>query len=142
MGKPNSLLLLLDIGKSNSSFGQINTTKPEWTNETKAVDISTSNEEKTSSRIYVQTLSETSFFGAGSYAMSALNHMVGSRSFMEFPDEMKECQTGSLEGCHSINYFSKLKQQCQCIPWSLRLFNPFDEEVQSFQSLSAGRVSQ
>ena len=130
MGKPNSLLLLLDIGISNNSFSQTNTTKLEWTEETKSVDISISNAEKTSSRIYVQTLSEISFFGAGSYAMSALNRMVGTKSFMEFPDETKECQTGSLEDCHSKNYFEKVKQQCQCIPWSLRLLNPSYEEVQ------------
>ena len=134
MGKQNSLLLLLDIGTSNSPVIEKKTTKAELTEEAKSVDMEMSNEDKTSARIYVQTLSENSHFGAGSYSLSALKHMVGSSSFMEFPDAIKKCQTETLEECHYMNYFEKLKEQCQCVPWNLHLLNPIDAEVILFSS--------
>ena len=127
MGKQNSLLLFLDTGESRSRKIQKDTTNHKWTNATKSVDISTSNEDRTS--VYIETLSEITYFGAGSYAMSGLNRMSGSKRFMQFPDYMKKCQIGSLTDCHNMNYFENLQEQCQCIPWSLRFLNPSDKAV-------------
>ena len=128
-GRQNSLLLLLDVGTSTNSKTEKINKQLKWTNETKSVDIATSGKDTTSAKVFIQTLSEISNFGAGSYAMSALKHIIGSKSFMEFPNHLKECQEGSLEECHNINYFEKLQERCQCIPWGLPSFNPLYSEV-------------
>ena len=81
------------------------------------IDIEQSNEDKTSARVFIQTLSRFSGYGEGSYAMSALKKMGGTKNFLEFPDDMKKCQVGDLEGCHYDNYFERVHEQCGCVPW-------------------------
>ena len=76
--------------------------------------------------IFIHTLSEFSHYGDGEssyYAMSALKNMVGSKSFMEFPDAVKKCQVEKMEKCLSDHFFEKVQDQCECLPWRLATFN-------------------
>ena len=125
MGKQNGLLMLLDVGPETSSTGS-NENKQNWTRETTIVDLEMSDEQKTSPKIFIHTLSEFSHYGEGEssyYAMSALKNMVGSKSFMEFPDAVKKCQVEKMEKCLSDHFFEKVQEQCECLPWRLATFN-------------------
>ena len=126
IGEESGLLLLLDLGTTMKTLKDKSLSNLK---QAKYFDTSISIEEKTSARIYVQTLSETSNFGAGNFELTALKHMVGTSSFMEIPDDIKECRKGSLEDCHAANFFARLQEQCHCIPWSLRHLNPLAAEV-------------
>ena len=113
-GRRNGLVMLLDfrtteiIETQNSLDSDMEKTN---------IDIEQSNEDKTSARVFIQTLSRFSGYGEGSYAMSALKKMGGTKNFLEFPDDMKKCQVGALEGCHYDNYFERVQEECGCVPW-------------------------
>ena len=125
-GQENSLLLLVDLGTTMSTTKHKSLPKLK---QAKYFDTSVSEEEKTSARIYVQTLSETSNFGAGNFELTALKLMVGTSSFMEIPDGIKECRKGNLEECHTASFFARLQEKCQCIPWNLRYLYHLSSEV-------------
>ena len=125
-GRKNGLVMLLDygptklIGAQNSLDSDMDSTN---------IDIEMSNEDKTSARVFVQTLSRFSGYGEGSYAMSALKKMGGTKNFLEFPDEMKKCQVEVLEECNYYKYFERVQEECGCVPWGLDKLAAVDSGV-------------
>ena len=122
-GRENGLLMLLDFGPLRSQQGQeaMNENKEVWT---KGMPLNTemSDEDKTSVRVYVQTLSEFSSYGEGGFAMSELKRMTGRPNFLEFPDSLKKCQIEARDKCRILKYFERVQDQCGCVPWALADF--------------------
>lgn len=130
-GEQNSLVMLLDFGETWSTKNHKPTSGPKWTKDIESFDTSMSNKEKISAREYVQTLSQISHFGSGSFEMTALKKVVGTSEFMELPDGIKKCSKGNLEKCRTTSYLAKLQEHCQCIPWNLRYTSHLASEVES-----------
>ena len=78
-----------------------------------------SDEDETSVKVYIQSLSRSSNYGTGSYAVSALQKMVGTPSFLDLPVGLKNCQVRDLEECHTTEYFHQVQEKCGCVPWGL-----------------------
>ena len=129
-GRDNGLLMLLDVGPTKPQENKNREDeKKKVYKKGKSVDIDISNRDKTSARVYLQTLSGFSSFGEGDYAMSALTKMTGRKSFLEFPDSLKKCQIESMDKCRISEYFETVQDQCGCVPWSLIDFKAVSSEV-------------
>ena len=76
-------------------------------------------EESSSFKLYLHTLSGFSGFSAGSYVMNSLKQMTGTTGFMSLPDDQKRCQIELFEDCQRYQFFSQLQEMCGCIPWAI-----------------------
>ena len=70
-------------------------------------------------KIYLNTLSSFTDFRAGSFALSALKKMTGTKGFLNLADETKNCQIESLEDCMVKAYVEEGLNQCGCVPLAL-----------------------
>ena len=98
-GKKHGLLLMIDPGQLEEDQDE--------------------DEESSSFKIYIHTLSGFSGFKTGSYALSSLKKMTGTSGFMSLPDEQKRCQIEVFEDCQSSRFLEELQKQCGCIPWTI-----------------------
>merc|ERR1711962_1875980 len=71
-------------------------------------------------KITIHTLARYTTFGHGSYAMSTLKRMTGTKSFKQLPDHQKKCLVHNREDCQSQKYLEQLQKKCKCIPWALK----------------------
>ena len=55
----------------------------------------------------------------GKYAMKNLKVMAATDNFLAMPDDVKDCQSETMEDCKSRRYIQEVKKTCGCIPWSL-----------------------
>ena len=109
-GRDNGLLMLLDVGPTKvQESGE--ESKEVW-EEGMSVNTEMSDEEKTSARVYVKTLSEFSSFGEGDFVMSALKRMTAREKFLEFPNNLKKCQIEARDKCRILEYFERVQDQC------------------------------
>ena len=93
-GKANGLFLLLDPNPST-----FNSEEP---------------------KISIHTLARFTTFGAGSFGMSALKKMTGTKSFEKLSDQDKKCSVHSREECDTRKYLEKVLSKCNCTPWALQ----------------------
>ena len=120
-GGDNGLLILLDSGPSKTEEEKGGNDEEDVHDKDNPVDI-TPNDEKTSAKVYVQTLSGFSSFGEGDYAVSALKKMKGTQGFFDFPNEVKKCQIEDQDNCRIEEYFRTVQDRCGCVPWGLTHF--------------------
>ena len=71
-------------------------------------------------KITIHTLARYTTFGHGSYAMSTLKRMTGTKSFKQLPDYQKKCLVHNREDCQSQKYLEQLQKNCKCIPWAFQ----------------------
>ena len=71
-------------------------------------------------KVVVHTLAQYTTFGPGSYEMSALKKMTGTNSFLQLPEEDKECLVHEKEECQTQKYLDLVQTECKCIPWALK----------------------
>ena len=101
-GKSNGLFLLLDPNPY-----QLNVTDKNV-------------EENLSFKVFINTLAQYTTFGPGSYGMSALKKMTGTKSFEQLPDHQKRCLVHNREECQTEKYLDQIKRKCECVPWALQ----------------------
>ena len=77
------------------------------------------NREENNFRMYIHTLSQHTIGGSGVYALTSLKKMTGTQSFLDLPEQKKECQVGSTEDCLAEKLIAEIKDHCFCIPWHL-----------------------
>ena len=102
----NGLLLLLDTQPY-----QLNTTD---------MNVKTSERGENSFKVFIQTLAQYSTSGHGSYGMSALKSMTGTKSFEQLPDHQKKCRVHNREECQTQKNLDQVQRECKCIPWALQ----------------------
>ena len=98
-GKTNGLLLMVDPGEAGHDQND--------------------DEENTSLKLYIHTLSGFTGYKAGSYAMSALKRMTGTSGFLSLPEAQKRCQVELREDCERSLFVEELEKECGCIPWTI-----------------------
>ena len=70
-------------------------------------------------KISIHTLARFTTFGAGSFGMSALKKMTGTKSFLQLPDQDKKCSVHDREECQTQKYLDAAQKYCNCTPWTL-----------------------
>ena len=70
-------------------------------------------------KVYIHTLSPFTAYGPGAFAMSSLKRMTGTTSFLQLPENQKKCAIHNREECQTDKFFSQVKANCSCVPWSL-----------------------
>ena len=72
-------------------------------------------------RITLNTMARFTKYGSGSYKLSVLKKMTGTKSFIGLPDEVKQCQIESFADCQVRRYLEEVNKVCGCVPWSLKV---------------------
>ena len=70
-------------------------------------------------KVFIHTLAQYSTFGPGSYGMSALKKMTGTKSFEQLPTKQKKCLVHNREECQNHKYLDQVLKECNCTPWAL-----------------------
>ena len=83
-------------------------------------------------KVYIHTLAPFTAYGPGAFAMSTLKRMTGTKSFMELPENQKKCAIHIREECQTDKFFSQVKANCSCVPWSLTMNDNIKAQVTSF----------
>ena len=83
------------------------------------LDLEATEEDDSSTRIYINTLSRFNDHRSGSYAMSSLKKITGTDSFLKQTDDQKNCMIQTSEDCQSKNFIYHVKKTCGCVPWAL-----------------------
>ena len=100
-GKPNGLFLLLDpnsIDQMNNK-GQLR--------------------EQGKFKVYIHTLAQYRAYKPGTYAISSLKKMTGTKSFVELPENQKRCRVHNREECQTKDFLDQVWNKCKCVPWTL-----------------------
>ena len=121
-GLRNGLLLLLDPGGLEPSL-KPKPTAPENFHSLNLDPLTKQSADRSSARIYLNTLASFTDFSEGKYAMSSLKQMAGTESFLDLPEEKKDCQVQSFDTCQSLRYVEEVQKACGCVPWALKSFN-------------------
>ena len=116
-GLQNGLVFILDQGVTEITEDR----QSMHTNEdmTMSMSFEPQSKEQDSARIYLNTLSSFHDFRSGKYAMSVLKKIKGTASFLEIPDENKNCMIEAFEDCQSREYIKEVQKECGCVPWAL-----------------------
>ena len=72
-----------------------------------------------SATIHLSTLDRFVDTKPGSYAMTSMKKMTGTSSFLDLPENIKDCQIEDQQRCFSRRYIEDLQNQCNCLPWAL-----------------------
>ena len=70
-------------------------------------------------KIFFPTLSQDTVYGPGTYILSALKRMTGTKNFLELPDKQKKCSLHNRETCQTNKLLDQIQRQCKCVPWAL-----------------------
>ena len=63
-------------------------------------------------------------YGEGSYAITDVKEVKATDAFLSLDVNTKHCQTKeSLDECTSRIYLNKMKEQCQCVSFTLQNFS-------------------
>ena len=121
-GLKNGLFLLLDPGRSDFKL-EPKAIAPEKFLSMNLDPLTKKASYRSSARVYLNTLASFTDFRKGKYAMSSLKQMAGTGSFLDLPEEKKDCQVQSFEMCHANRYVKEVQKSCGCVPWALSSFN-------------------
>ena len=83
-------------------------------------------------KVYIHTLAPFTAYGPGAFAMSTLKRMTGTTSFLGLPENQKKCTIHNREDCQTDKFFSQVKANCSCVPWSLTMNDNITAQVISF----------
>ena len=62
--------------------------------------------------------------GEGTYALSAVKHIVATDDFLGMNRETRKCQNEeSYEDCITNQYLQTIELECNCVPYKLRDFS-------------------
>ena len=109
------LLLILDMnedmlfpfGPSNNSVGN--------TDHNKFSSNLMTGDNKNSAKIHIKTLSGFKSFGPGSYRMTSVKKLKGTKDFLSMSKVDRKCSLEDFEDCRRKALFEK----CKCVPWEL-----------------------
>ena len=109
------LLLILDMNEDR--FVPIDSPK-NTISKSDPIDFSMnlmSSPNQKSAKIHIKTLSSFKAFGSGSYKMTSVKKLKGTKDFLAMSSEDKRCDLKDYEECRRRSLFEK----CQCVPWEL-----------------------
>ena len=84
-----------------------------------SLNFETVSNEKSSARIYLNTLASFTDYKSGSYGVFSLKKMTGMDNFLELPAEVNQCKIETFEECQAPKYIEEVQRKCGCLPWAL-----------------------
>ena len=90
------------------------------------------------------TAAPVSLYGEGDYALTVVQQVVASQSFLGMSEEIRNCQkTPSLGDCVTRDYLDRLQAKCSCLPHSLggggvKVCGPRDEDCVATVTVNTG----
>ena len=85
-----------------------------------------------------------SLYGEGDYALTVVQQVVATQSFLGMSEEIRNCQkTPSLGDCVTRDYLDRLQAKCSCLPHSLggegvKVCGPRDEDCVATVTVNTG----
>ena len=114
-----NLILLLDPSSSTSSHNPTKTSNLyKKYKGASYLNLDPLSHSSRNARIYLNTLASYTGYRAGSYAMSGLKKMTGTKNFLNLPEQFKKCQIESFEDCNVKRYLQEIQTKCKCVPWA------------------------
>ena len=74
--------------------------------------LDTMDTEQYEAKIHINTLSQMTKFGGGSYKMTVVKRMTATSDFLKIPMTERECTVEEYETCRT----RKLLEKCDCVP--------------------------
>ena len=71
-------------------------------------------------KVHIHTLAQFTAYGPGTFSMSGLKRMTGTKSFKQLPDKQKKCVVHNREECQTQKYLDQVERNCDCHPWDLK----------------------
>ena len=71
-----------------------------------------------SAHVYIPTLAPFIASKPGTYPMFALKKMTGTESFLQMPDQVKQCHNELFEECQMKEALRRGQEECGCLPWA------------------------
>ena len=60
------------------------------------------------------------FFGEGSYEISAVKKIIATEEFLTLDEDIRGCQMKeTFESCTTRQYLDNVQNQCNCVPYAL-----------------------
>ena len=112
-GITGGLIMLLDYNTEKSILTEALARK----SEDSVVLGYISSEDKSSAQIYIPTLSPYTGYGSGSYIMTSLKYMKGTKDFLGLSFEDKLCETYDYDACRMNRLLEKGKGEIGCVPF-------------------------
>ena len=81
-------------------------------------------------KIHIHTLAQYSALGHGSFGMTSLKRMTGTKSFEQLPEHQKKCVVHNREECQTQKYTEKIIKECKCIPWAFQIEQLIDKVIE------------
>ena len=81
-------------------------------------------------KIHIHTLAQYSALGHGSFGMTSLKRMTGTKSFEQLPEHQKKCVVHNREDCQTQRYTEKIIKECKCIPWAFQNEQLIDKVIE------------
>ena len=61
-------------------------------------------------------------FGEGQYNLHSMKEVSVTESFLGLNQDSRQCQNiETLDTCNTRNYFKNLRQECGCLPLSIKM---------------------
>ena len=117
-GMKGGLMLMID-NNYERSVGSPMLYKEEETDKSHIINFDQSSRGD-SAEIYLHTLTPHSVCRPGRHIMTSVKKMTGTKGFLDFPDDIKECQNWNFEECQSRSVLQNAVEICGCLPWSLK----------------------
>ena len=109
------LLLILDMNEDMSfPFGSSNNSIGNTDHNKFSSNLMTGDNEN-SAKIHIKTLSGFKSFGPGSYRMTSVKKLKGTKDFLSMSKVDIKCSLEDFEDCRRKALFEK----CKCVPWEL-----------------------
>ena len=70
-------------------------------------------------KLHIHTLARFTAYRPGTFAMSTLKRMTGTKSFKQLPDKQKKCLVHNREECQTKKYLDQVEGNCGCHPWAM-----------------------
>ena len=106
-GKENGLFLLLDPNPYQVNVGEKNVVGSRTTDK--------------SFKVLIHTLEHYTISESGSYGMTSLKRMTGTKKFEQLPDDQKKCAVHNREECQTKRYLDQVQERCHCSSWALQI---------------------
>ena len=70
--------------------------------------------------LFLTRVAPVSLYGEGDYAMTVVQEVLPTQSFLALPEEVRRCEkTESLGDCLTRDYLARLQAGCSCLPHPL-----------------------
>ena len=117
-GKNGGLVLVLDMNEDRAlSFG-VSTHHPEREKDLTKLRLEDQDEEdaRNSAKIHLRLLTPFAEFGEGSYEMTSVKNVKGTKAFLHMQESERQCRYENAEECGNRKVF----EECNCVLWELQ----------------------